>query len=162
MTTRSIVQQPTPQQIAARRAMDQRISNTLLKAIALILLVTLALVSYARLTGMQPIATPDDSVGIVTERVIRIDGTLGGAAKIWDQDGALIADLGPKEAGFITGVQSALNRERMLYKIEGNPPVRLVRFADGRLGLRDPATGWRVELIGFGDTNRDAFAALLD
>jgi putative photosynthetic complex assembly protein len=66
------------------------------------------------------------------------------------------------EAGFISGVHRALTRERMLAKVEGNPPVRIVRFADGRLGLRDPATGWRVELIGFGDTNREAFAALLD
>ena len=34
--------------------------------------------------------------------------------------------------------------------------------ADGRLGLRDELTGWRVELMGFGDTNRDAFLALLN
>jgi putative photosynthetic complex assembly protein len=60
------------------------------------------------------------------------------------------------------GVHRALVRERMLAKVEGNPPVRLVLFADGRLGLRDPFTGWRVELHGFGDTNHDAFLALLD
>jgi putative photosynthetic complex assembly protein len=59
-------------------------------------------------------------------------------------------------------VHRALVRERMLAKVEGNPPVRIVRFADGRLGLRDPFTGWRVELMGFGDSNRDAFLALLD
>jgi putative photosynthetic complex assembly protein len=46
--------------------------------------------------------------------------------------------------------------------VEVTPPVRIVRFADGRLGLRDPATGWRVELISFGSTNRDAFEALLE
>ena len=57
---------------------------------------------------------------------------------------------------------TALARERMLAKIDGNPPVRIVQFADGRLGLRDELTGWRVELMGFGDTNRDAFLALLN
>jgi putative photosynthetic complex assembly protein len=66
------------------------------------------------------------------------------------------------EGGFINGVHRALERVRMQSKVAGNPPVRLVLFADGRLALRDPATGWRAELIGFGDDNRDAFLALLE
>ncbi len=89
-------------------------------------------------------------------------GTRDGGATVTSEDGTVIAELGPMEAGFISGVHRALARERMLQKIDGNPPVRIVRFADGRLGLRDPATGWRVELISFGDTNREAFAALLE
>lgn len=151
MTRPEPVRQPVPM-----------VPPLLLKAVAALVLLSLVMVTTARLLGLEPAATPDDSVGIVKERSIRIDGTLGGAAKIWDRDGSLVADLNPQEAGFITGVQSALNRERMLSKVDGNPAVRIVRFADGRLGLRDPATGWRVELMGFGDTNRDAFAALLD
>ena len=78
-----------------------------------------------------------------------------------DEHGVVFADLGPTEAGFINGVYLALERARTQNAIEGDPPVRLVRFADGRLALRDPSTGWRAELIGFGDTNRDAFLALL-
>jgi putative photosynthetic complex assembly protein len=119
--------------------------------------------TVARLTGMEPAATPPDAVTpVVAERMIQIKGALDASATVWAEDGSLIATFGPMEAGFISGVHRALARERMLAKVEGNPPVRIVRYADGRLGLRDPATGWRVELIGFGDTNRDAFAALLD
>ena len=144
-------------------APDQRIPNALLKGILAVVIFTLVLVSGARMLGLQPAATPDDSVGVVQERMIRVDGNLGSAAKVWDADtGDLIADLDPEQAGFINGVMTALARERMLSKIDGNPPVRIVLFADGRLGLRDDLTGWRVELMGFGDTNRDAFLALLD
>jgi putative photosynthetic complex assembly protein len=144
-------------------APDQRIPNALLKGILAVVIFTLVLVSGARLLGLQPAATPDDSVGVVQERMIRVDGNLGSAAKVWDADtGDLIADLDPEQAGFINGVLTALARERMLSKIDGNPPVRIVLFADGRLGLRDDLTGWRVELMGFGDTNRDAFLALLN
>ena len=144
-------------------APDQRIPNALLKGILAVVIFTLVLVSGARLLGLQPAATPDDSVGVVQERMIRVDGNLGSAAMVWDADtGDLIADLDPEQAGFINGVMTALARERMLSKIDGNPPVRIVLFADGRLGLRDDLTGWRVELMGFGDTNRDAFLALLN
>lgn len=146
----------------AQAARDKRAMVPLLRGVAALLILTLAMVTFARLTGMQPAATPDDGVPVVTERLIQITGELDGSAKVADEDGVVFLDLGPMEGGFINGVHRALERIRMLNKIEGNPPVRLVRFADGRLALRDPATGWRAELIGFGDTNRDAFAALLD
>jgi putative photosynthetic complex assembly protein len=156
MSTPSLFHQPT-----GRKA-DERIPPALLKGIAAIVLFSLAMVTFARLTGMPPAATPNDDVAIVQERLIQIMGTIDGGAKVTGEDGTVIADLGPMEAGFISGVHRALARERMLQKIDDNPPVRIVRFADGRLGLRDPATGWRVELISFGDTNREAFAALLE
>jgi putative photosynthetic complex assembly protein len=138
------------------------LTPALLKAVAAMVLASLVMVTAARLLGLEPAATPDDDVAVVAERSLQIIGTLDGGATINEPDGSLMAELAPEQAGFINGVHRALSRERMLHKIEGNPPVRIVRFADGRLGLRDPATGWRVELIGFGDDNRDAFAALLE
>ena len=146
----------------AKAERDRRAMVPLIRAVAAMLLFSLAMVTLARLTGMQPAATPDDSVPVVQERLIRIEGSLDGSARVADEDGVIFADLGPMEAGFISGVHRALQRVRKLNKVEGNPPVRLVRFADGRLGLRDPSTGWRAELVGFGDTNRDAFLGLLD
>lgn len=140
----------------------EKIPAILIKAVAALVLASLAMVTAARIAGLEPAATPDDSVAVFAERQIVIEGTSSGGAVILGPDGSRIARLGPEEAGFINGVHRALSRERMLSKIEGNPPVRIVRFADGRLGLRDPATEWRVELISFGDDNRDAFAALLE
>lgn len=146
----------------AQAARDQRAMIPLLRAVAALLILTLAMVTIARVTGLEPAATPDDSVPIVAERLIQITGALDGSAKVADEKGEVFVDLGPMQGGFINGVNRALERVRMLNKVEGNPPVRLIRYADGRLALRDPATGWRTELIGFGNTNRDAFAALLD
>jgi putative photosynthetic complex assembly protein len=140
-----------------------KIPRLLLRAMLAMVLVSLALAVIVRLTGMEPAATPPDATTpVVAERMIQIMGNLDGSATVRDGEGGLIAEYGPMEAGFISGVHRALARERKLAKVEGNPAVRIVRYADGRLGLRDPATGWRVELIGFGATNRDAFAALLD
>jgi putative photosynthetic complex assembly protein len=146
----------------AQAERDRRAMIPLLRAVAAMVLFSLAMVTIARIMGMEPAATPDDTAPVLAERLIRIEGSLDGSARVADENGVVFADLGPMEAGFIGGVHRSLERVRMLSKIEGNPPVRLVRFADGRLGLRDPSTGWRAELIGFGDTNRDAFLALLD
>jgi putative photosynthetic complex assembly protein len=146
----------------AQAERDRRAMIPLLRGVGGFVAFTLVLVTVARLTGMTPAATPDDTVPVVRERMIQIMGKLDGSAKVADETGEIFLELGPLEGGFVNGVYRALERIRMLNEIEGNPPIRLVRFADGRLSLRDPVTGWRAELIGFGDTNRDAFAALLD
>ncbi len=146
----------------AQAERNRRAMIPLLRGVGGLVAFCLVMVTVARLMGMTPAATPDDSVPVVQERMIQIMGKLDGSAKVADENGEIFVELGPLEGGFINGVYRALERIRMLNKIEGNPPIRLVRFADGRLSLRDPATGWRAELIGFGDTNRDAFANLLD
>lgn len=143
------------------RPKDQRLPDALLKAIVAMVVISLAFATFARVTGMTPAGTPDPSPA-VAERMLVIEGTLDDGAVVFGEDGSRLAVLGPEQAGFINGVYRSLARERMLGKVEGNPAVRVARHADGRLTLNDPATGWRVELIGFGDTNRDAFAALLD
>lgn len=146
----------------AKAERDRRAMVPLMRAVAAMLLFSLAMVTIARIMGLTPAATPDDTVPVVQERLIRIEGSLDGSARVADENGVVFADFGPMEGGFIGGISRTLHRVRMQNKIEGNPPVRLVRFADGRLALRDPSTGWRAELIGFGDTNRDAFLGLLD
>ena len=69
---------------------------------------------------------------------------------------------GDDEGGFIAGVTRAMARERIKYDVAADAPVRIVRFADGRLGLRDDFSGWRVELLGFGADNTAAFDRLLN
>jgi len=46
--------------------------------------------------------------------------------------------------------------------MEGSDPIRLVRYSDGRLSLRDDFTDFRAELLGFGADNERAFARLLE
>jgi putative photosynthetic complex assembly protein len=129
---------------------------------ALLVLSTLLLVTYASLTDRPLEALPVDGP-IAQERVIHIvaDG-MSGAATITDEDGEIIADLSPTQGGFIAGVWRAVAYEREKNGTDLHAPVRLMRFTDGRLALRDDIGGSRFELVGFGQDNAAAFARLLD
>jgi putative photosynthetic complex assembly protein len=58
-------------------------------------------------------------------------------------------------------VLRGLARERRQHGIGAEPPFRLTLWANGALSLVDTATGRVIELDGFGQTNRAAFARLL-
>lgn len=140
-----------------------KIPPVLLRGMFGLVLLSLLLVSYARITGMPPAAMPDDSVAVLAERLIVIEGqATSGAARVFTPDGTLIADFPADKGGFVAGIARVLDRERGKTGADPAAPVRLVRFADGRLSLRDDVTGWRAELIGFGASNAAVFARLLE
>ena len=138
------------------------ISRRLLRAMALLVASCLVLVTYARVTDRPLEAKPVDGP-IAQERVLHIVAdNVSGAATIYDGDGALIADLPPTKGGFVAGIWRALVFERQKAGVDPDAPVRLMRFADGRLALKDDDSGTRFELVGFGRDNAAAFARLLD
>ena len=139
----------------------EKVPRILVRLIGAMLLLILALVSLARFSGMPPAASPPTGVPVLAERKVQIWGSITGEARVLDAHGTLIADLGPHEGGFVAGVWRALALKRRQAGIDPAAPVTLTRYADGRIQLRDPFTGWRAELIGFGATNREAFARLL-
>lgn len=139
----------------------EKIPRIILRAMFGMVLICLALVSWARLTDRPLSATPPDQP-MVESRLIHIFGKMDGSARVLDADGTVIADLSPEEGGFIAGMWRALERERTKNRIEGDPPVLLMRFEDGRLALLDESTGWRAELLGFGRDNHAVFARLLE
>lgn len=147
---------------SVRRRERERIPVVLVRAMLVLCLSALAIVSYARLTDRPLEAAPPEGVAVLAERAIILDGSMSGAARVLDADGSVIAELSPQAGGFIAGVHRVLVRERNKHGADIHAPVRLVRWADGRLGLRDDLTGWRAELIGFGKDNYAAFARLLD
>ena len=153
---------PNHRRLAKR---DKEMVPTLLvRAMMALCVCALVIVAYARLTDRPLEAMPvlADDAPILAERLIVLDadGTTG-AATVRDADGALIADLDPARGGFVAGVHRALAFERGRRGVSMTEPVRLVLYEGGQLSLRDPATGWRAELIGFGAQNADAFARLL-
>ena len=79
-----------------------------------------------------------------------------------DIDGTLIADLSPEEGGFDAGIGRVLERERGKVGLAASEPIRLIKYSNGRLALRDDFTAWRAELQGFGQTNEAAFHKLLN
>jgi putative photosynthetic complex assembly protein len=98
---------------------------------------------------------------VIAQKTLVITGDMSGAATVWDADGGLIADLSPEEGGFISGVRRVLDRERTKSRVALDAPVVLTAHENGRMMLTDPETGWRADLMGFGQDNAAAFAKLL-
>lgn len=142
----------------------EMIPTVLIRAMFILCVCVLIIVSYARLTDRPLSATAPsvEDVPIVTERLVRIYGELNGSARVMDVDGSVIATFGPEEGGFIAGVSRVLERERGAVGALASDPIRVVRFADGRIGLRDPLTDFQAELVGFGADNEAVFARLLE
>ena len=142
----------------------EMVPTILLQAMATLIVCALLIVGYARLTDRPLEAMPAfaDTTPVARERHILIDadGTTG-AARVLGADGSVLADFGADEGGFVAGVQRALAFERRRQGVDPALPVRLVLFEGGQLSLRDDATGWRAELVGFGADNAAVFAALL-
>jgi len=132
----------------------------LVRAVGTLMLISLVLVAYARFTDRPLEAVPPEGA-VAAERVVVLFSDMSGAVRVLDAQGSVVADLGPEEGGFISGVGRALARERTKHGVPETAPVRLVRYADGRIALFDDLTGWRAELIGFGRDNAAAFARLL-
>ena len=141
------------------------IPPVVLRAMLVLVLSALFIAGYARLTDRPLEALPASETGaaIVAERSILIDadGTTG-AARVLGPDGSVLAQLDPSQGGFVAGVHRALSFERARRGVDAALPVRLVLYEGGQLSLRDDATGWRAELIGFGADNAAVFARLLD
>ena len=140
---------------------DELIPTVLLRLVFALVLAVLALVTVAKLSGRPLEATPPVAE-IIKERAIILSGDSSGSARVLDQHGGLLADFSADKGGFVAGISRSLTLKRKQAGIDPSAPVRLVKFKDGHLGLRDDFTGWRTELIGFGKDNTAVFANLLN
>lgn len=77
------------------------------------------------------------------------------------RDGRAVFVMAPGEDGFMRGTLRGLARDRRLRGIGPEAPFLLTAWSDGRLTLDDPATGRRLDLLAFGQTNAEAFLRLL-
>lgn len=131
-------------------------------------LMTLAGVSIARLAGLPPEASPaairaQGNVAAVKSRDLQFADQPDGSLRVIDAANGQTAKLivAGSESGFIRGVMRGMARERLKAGVGHDAPFRLTLWQNGQLTLKDAATDRDVELSGFGDTNRAAFAALL-
>jgi len=123
-------------------------------------LIVLALVTWARLSG-QPVTYTPPTGTITHARTFNLSGDMSGRATVTELDGTIIADLNPKEGGFISGVWRVIQRERTKHRVALEGPLTLVRYDTGRIAIHDPSTGWSADLMGFGIDNARVFARLL-
>jgi putative photosynthetic complex assembly protein len=137
----------------------EMIPSTLIYGMAALALATLIVTGFAVATDRAKVGTPAAGIA-VQERFLILEGKSAQAVVVKDTDGTVLMDL--PHGGFITVIQSAMARARTVARVPGNPPLRIVRYDNGRLVAEDPQTGWSAELYAFGQDNKAAFERLLD
>jgi putative photosynthetic complex assembly protein len=155
MTTRqTLIHEP-----GYRSRDPELVPRLLVRGMLALALSSLAITSFAVLTGREPVAQPQ-AAAVVREKWIVMEGLSAQAVIVKNTDGSVLLDL--PHGGFITVIQSGIFTERRKHKVDQTLPVRIVEYANGRLVAEDPETGWSAELYAFGGDNKAAFERLLD
>lgn len=136
----------------------EMIPRVLLRAMLALALLSLAIVTFSVVTN-RPHAGVPAAAEVVRERQFILEGLSAQAVVVRDVDGTVLLDL--PHGGFITVIQSAMARARLVARVEGNPPMKVVEYANGRFVAEDPITGWSAELYAFGADNKAAFERLM-
>ena len=136
----------------------------LVRAMFALMAASLLIVAYAQLSG-----TPNTGVlqtaPAVAERSILITNTgdRTGTYEVTDAEtGQHLAMSSDHMGGFYGVIGRVFERERFVHRVDGNPPVTVVRRENGNTAILDASTGLEVELIGYGADNVAAFARLID
>lgn len=144
----------------ALRSRDKElVPRLLLRAMLALALSALAITTFAVVTDRELSAQPQPAE-VLRERWLILEGHDAQAVTVRRPDGAVLVDLA--HGGFVTVIQNGLATERRKHEVDPLRPVRLVEYANGRLAVEDPDTGWSVELHAFGSDNEAAFERLLD
>jgi putative photosynthetic complex assembly protein len=125
---------------------------------AVLVLLTVLLAGTARMWGGP--GRPADGPALIS-RELRFADMPDGGVEVTDGRGGRVAILEPGTNAFVRGALRALTRDRRRDELGPHTPFRLTAWQDGRLTLDDPATGHRVDLRAFGQTNAEAFGRLL-
>jgi putative photosynthetic complex assembly protein len=137
----------------------EMIPRALLWAMFGLALSALTITAFAVLTDRPPVGQPAPGK-IVAEREIILEGRSAQAVTVYNAQGTLIADM--DHGGFITVIQNAIQRARTVARVQGNPPIHIVKYDNGRLVAEDPSSGASIELYAFGNDNKAAVERLLD
>ncbi|MEM8657858.1 MAG: photosynthetic complex assembly protein PuhC [Pseudomonadota bacterium] len=140
---------------------EQLIPRVLLRAMLGLVLIALALTTFAVVTD-RPHEAQVHTAPVLKSMLIEIKDREDGGTQITDMNGVVLSDTTREASGFLSVVQNALKFQRKQHGVTGNPPVHLIRFADGRIGLRDDATDWKINLIGFGQDNARVWREIID
>ncbi len=136
----------------------EMIPKPLLVGMLLLVLASLAVVSFSVLTGRNHVGVPA-SAAILAERSVILQGGGAQSVTVLTTDGKVLMNL--PHGGFITVIQNGMERARLTAGVDKLLPLRIVEYANGRLTALDDYTGWSAELGAFGSDNRAAFERLM-
>lgn len=127
-------------------------------ALGALLLLTLAAVAWQSRIGGGPVA--QETASVQWQRSLRFEDRPNGDIAVIDAASLREVARFQGEQGFLRGSLRALTRERQRRGLGPQAPFELTGHVDGRLTLRDTATGQRIALESFGPTNSAVFAQL--
>ncbi len=137
------------------------IPTRLLQAVGALLLVTLVVVVYARLSDMPLLGVPEPSP-VIKEMTLDFQKKEDGSIVILDEKGVEIIDSQVGPNGFVSVVYNGFSYERKKKNVRTNAPIRLVLHQDGRLTIVDDLTSWDMHLNSFGAMNAAVFGRLIN
>lgn len=129
-----------------------------------VIVMGLAILALVGLTiaPIPPVRAPEAAAALRAERsFVAADRGDGGVVLTDAVTGRDVLLIAPGEDGFMRATLRGLARDRRLRDLGPEAPFRLSSFSDGRLTLDDTATGRRLDLLAFGQTQAEAFARLL-
>ena len=122
---------------------------------------TVALVAVVRLSGVD-VSQPTVGQPFAVRELHFTDRADGGITVSDAAAADRVVDIVKPETGyFLRATLRGLAHQRLREDVGAGPPFRLAGWSDGRLTLDDTATGRRVDLEAFGETNELVFAKLL-
>ncbi len=126
--------------------------------IGAVLVTTLAAVAWETHSSRGVIAS--ETPAIAWQQTLRFEDRPSGAVAVLDAaSGKEIAQF-QGEQGFLRGTLRAMARERHSRGLGSEAPFLLMGHVDGRVTLRDTATGERLNLESFGPTNSAVYSQL--
>jgi len=127
-------------------------------AIGALLALTLAAVAWQSQLGGGPVTA--DTPTVQWQRSLRFEDRPNGDIAVLDAKTEREVARFQGEQGFLRGSLRALARERQRSGMGPQAPFELTGHVDGRITLRDTATGQRIALESFGPTNSAVFSQL--
>jgi putative photosynthetic complex assembly protein len=126
-----------------------------------LILSSLVIAGVARTTGFGTSRVAQTPVASSVD--IRFVELANGSMRVLRaEDGAELALLASDGSGFLRGIARSLFRQRLLGKVDRNEPFQLGQRIDGKYFILDAALASRVELDGFGPTNTQSIADVLN
>jgi putative photosynthetic complex assembly protein len=135
--------------------------GTMLVCAGLLVVTSIALAGVASYTGIGVSRLKEPAAIRVVD--LRFEDGAAGRIIVTDVSGRLPPrTIEPGRDGFVRVALRSLARERAATGIGREVPFRLGEQADGRIWLRDLATGRVLLLDAYGHANRTSFAQLLE
>lgn len=150
----------TQAQIRSETEMPEQRGARAAQLIAVLLLVVVVIVGFARLTEQPLTAVPKETT-ILNERLLFLKSSREGAVAVFDADGQLLTQWSSDDAGFVSTIARVIKRERIKRNADVDAPVKLRERSGDRLTIYDPQIDRETELKSFGRDNVEVVRGLL-